>query len=185
MSAGLSESYTPRWLYISEFMEALPGSDIAEKEEAVLLLIRDRLIVGGAIDENQFRFLSGKPDIRDATWLANLSHADIAWGDSCIRADATESLVQSGWFLIEIAAAGLALFQSGKSQKPHKPRRTPPEQIRTRAALTALFGATVPSRDELTDSDLHKRVNDQICKASKGARPVSKDTVLRTVGRRK
>ena len=45
MSDVLSR-YSPRWLYLNEFMDALPGSDIAEKE-AVLLLIRDRLIVGG------------------------------------------------------------------------------------------------------------------------------------------
>ena len=186
MSDVLSR-YSPRWLYLNEFMDALPGSDIAEKE-AVLLLIRDRLIVGGSIDENSFRFLAGKPQIENASWLANLSDADIAWDNSCIRAEPAlpddslgRHLSSSGWYLIEIAADGLNLFRSGKNQKIAQPQRTPPEQTRALGVMKALFDSKIPAKDQPTNTDLVRKVQDEM--ERQGVRTVSKETILRAAGR--
>jgi hypothetical protein len=181
MSASLSESYTPQWLYLREFMDALGSTDENEMKDAVLLLIRDRLVFDGKIDERHFRFLAGKPQIDDATWLAELAHEDIAWGDSCIRARPADPLaLQPQWFLIEIATAALSLFGHTSKTKV-KPTRTPPEQIRASAALRDLFGDSVPTRGEMTDGYLLKMLNDHI--GNKG-RPITKDTLARATGRR-
>jgi hypothetical protein len=185
--SDLLSRYSPRWLYLDEFMAALPGTDISEKKEAVLLLIRDRLIVGGSIDETNFRFLAGKPQIKDATWLANLSHADVAWGDSSIRADGSsenDAFIQPfGWFLIEIAAAGLTLFRSGKNQKAPTPHRTSPEQARALKALRALYGEKIPPQEEVANKVLESRANGWL--KENDLLPVKPDALQRAAGRRK
>jgi hypothetical protein len=56
---SLIECYQPRWLYLTEFSDALPGADESEKREAIALLVRDRIIVDGHLNEAEFRFLEG------------------------------------------------------------------------------------------------------------------------------
>src|SRR5258707_15323627 len=98
-------------------MDALRGTDESEKKDAVLLLIRDRLVFDGKIDEKHFRFLAGKPSIVDASWLANLSDSEIKWEDSFILAPgAPGSFPDTQWFLIEIATSSLSLFGSRTSE---------------------------------------------------------------------
>jgi hypothetical protein len=182
--SDLLSRYSPRWLYLEEFMEALPGTNTAEKQEAVLLLIRDRLIVGGSLDETNFRFLTGKPQIEDATWLANLSHADVAWSDSSIRSLAADnSFTSEKWFLIEIASAGLSLFSSRTSAKePSKaPHRTSPEQARALKAIKEIYGR-IPPQDEVSNSVLDHAVNKHL--KEKGLESVKKDALMRAAGRR-
>jgi hypothetical protein len=164
-------------------MDALGSHDESEMQDAILLLIRDRLVFDGKLDEKHFRFLAGKPQIDDATWLAELSHDDVAWGDSSIRAKpADPTALQAQWFLIEIATSALSLFgKASRNSVKTKPTRASPEQIRTRAALRDLFGDNIPTREEITDGDLLKKVNDYI---GNKARPISKDTLARTTGRR-
>jgi hypothetical protein len=68
-------------------------------------------------------------------------------------------------------------------RSPHaKPRRhTRPEQLRTAAKLKALFGDNIPPREQMADGDLLKKVNANL---GNGERPISRDTLLRTSGRR-
>jgi hypothetical protein len=126
MSAVLSESYIPQWLYVREFMDALGSADEYERRDAVVLLIRDRLVFDGKIDEKHFRFLAGKPSIVDASWLANLSESEINWEDSTIRAPREpDGFSMPDWFLIEIATSALSLFRSRTLESAPQARRTP------------------------------------------------------------
>jgi hypothetical protein len=190
MTNSLYESYTPQWLYLTEFMDALGQADEIEKQDAVLLLIRDRLIYDGKIDEKHFRFLTGKPSIADATWLANLSHESVDWEKSCIIAPGADNNVYHAlpsdftpqWFMIEIASAGLSLFGARKSAKePRRARRTPPEQARALKAMKAIYGR-IPPQDEVSNSVLEQAVNKHL--KQKGLEAVKKDAIQRVAGRR-
>jgi len=182
MSAGLSESYTPQWLYLQEFMDALGSHDESEMQDAILLLIRDRLVFDGKLDEKHFRFLAGKPSIVDASWLANLSNSQIKWEDSAIlAAREPDAFPDTQWFLIEIATSCLSLFGSRTSKNAVRPRRTPPEQTRALGALKEIFGDNIPGSDQLTNQDLLKKVNDH--QRKQGQRPSAKDSLMRAAGR--
>ena len=61
-------------------------------------------------------------------------------------------------------------------------RSTAPQQIRAEAALKALFGDKVPSREQIDDGELLKKVNTHI---GTSARPIQRDSLLRAAGRRK
>ena len=76
---SLIECYQPRWLYLKEFSDALPGEDESEKREAIALLVRDRLIVDGRLNEQEFRFLEGKPGLRTFAWVERLTADDFQW----------------------------------------------------------------------------------------------------------
>jgi hypothetical protein len=179
------DRYTPRWLYLSEFLDALPGTNADAKKEAVIMLIRDRMIVDGKLDEAHFRFLGGKPQIESAYWLMNLSDRDFSWTDSSFQAPANEN-DPSGfgvkWFPIEIAASALSLFKSNRGERPATPRRHPPEQARALRLIHKIYGGKVPTRAEVTDGDLVQAVNAAV---EPGERPVGKDSILRAAGRRK
>ena len=181
--SDLLKSYPPRWLYLSEFMDSLPGANEDEKKEAVLLLIRDRLIADGRLDETHFRFLSGKPQIEDATWLANLSHDDVAWGDSTIRATSADPFAQSQWFLIEIATSGLSLFRASsraKGSTPHRKSRSSPAQDMARAEVIARYGK-IPSDAEATTQKIFQEIN----RGRAEGDVISKGTLEWALGRRK
>jgi hypothetical protein len=178
---SLYESYTPRWLYLTEFMDALGQADEFEKQEAVLLLIRDRLIYDGKIDERHFRFLTGKPSIVDAVWLATLSHESVDWQNSGIIAPGADNNAYPQWFLIEIASAGLSHFGSMKSAKKPRRARTSPEQARALKAMKALYGG-IPPQDEVSNSVLNQEVNKYL--KQEGLEPVKKDAIQRVAGRR-
>src|SRR5258705_6819856 len=121
-------------------MDALRGTDESEKEDAVLLLIRDRLVFDGKIDERHFRFLAGKPSIIDASWLASLSDSEIEWEDSGIVAPREPgSFPHTQLFLIEIATSALSLFGSSASGSTAKAQRTPPEQLRALKAIKEIY----------------------------------------------
>jgi hypothetical protein len=178
--------YTPYWLYLDEFMRALPEASEEQKREAILLLVRDRLIINGKIDETHFRFLSGKPQIENATWLANLSDDDVAWRDSNIRAATIDPMVQQSWHLIEIATSCLTLFgrlstTSGKGPK-RASTRTKVEQERAKMAIMAVYGR-IPSQTEIPNKVLDKAVNQYL--KSEGLPPVKADALQRAAGRRK
>jgi hypothetical protein len=181
MSAGLSESYTPQWLYLREFMDALGSTDESEMQDAVLLLIRDRLVFDGKIDEKHFRFLAGKPSIVDASWLASLSDSEVKWEDSTIFAPRGPSSFPDTWFLIEIATSSLSLFGSRTSESAPRARRTPPEVTRALGALKELFGDKIPGPDQLTNQDLLKKVNDH--QGKRDQRLSAKDSLMRAAGR--
>jgi hypothetical protein len=182
VSGGLYESYLPQWLYISEFMDALGQADESEKQDAVLLLIRDRMVFDGKIDEKHFRFLTGKPSIIDALWLANLSHDDVDWENSNIRAPSGDVLTDR-WFLIEIASSALSLFGSRISaKKPRRASRTPPEQARALKSIIAIYGR-IPPQDEVSNPVLEQAVNKDL--KLKNLEPVKKDAIQRAAGRRR
>jgi hypothetical protein len=183
MSAGLSESYTPQWLYLREFMDALGSTDESEMQDAVLLLIRDRLVYDGKIDEKHFRFLAGKPSIVDASWLANLSDSEVKWEDSTILAPREPgSFPDAQWFLIEIATSSLSLFGSRTSKNAPRARRTPPEVTRAEGALRKLYGDKIPGSDEMTGPDLLNALN-EFQKTQPNKREFKKDSVMRASGR--
>ena len=164
-------------------MDALGSTDESEMQDAVLLLIRDRLVFDGKIDEKHFRFLTGKPSIVDATWLVNLSHESVDWEKSCIIAPRQPgNFPDTEWFLIELATSCLSLFGSRTSESaPLRARRTPQEVTRARGALKELFGDKIPGPDELTNKDLHKIVNDH--QQNKELRLIAKDSLMRAAGR--
>lgn len=125
---SLSESYSPRWLYLHEFALALalPGTDEDELKDAIALLIRDRLIVDGRLNEAEFRFLEGRPDLRTTAWVNTLTSDDFNWTLSQMIAgvDTTKPkgrLHDHIGLLIEIAASTLRYF--GEPAK--EPRRKP------------------------------------------------------------
>jgi hypothetical protein len=180
MINSLYDSYTPQWLYLTEFMDALGQADEIEKQDAVLLLIRDRLIYDGKIDEKHFRFLTGKPSIVDALWLGNLSHDDVDWENSNICAPCSDA-VGLQWFLIEIASSGLSLFGSRASAKEARRRRTPPEQARALKAIKAIYDR-IPPQDEVSNPVLEQAVNNYL--KQEGLEAVKRDAILRAAGRR-
>jgi hypothetical protein len=181
--ASLIDQYVPRWLYLQEFLDALPGHNLADKQDAVLLLIRDRLIVDAVLDEKHFRFLAGKPSIVDAMWLVNLSHSEVDWEKSAILAHLDPgNFPDTQWFLIEIATAALSLFGSRSTAGTSKARRTPPELTRAKGALEKIFGSEIPGPKEMTGPDLWNTVNRH--QEKKGMRLFAKDSVLRAAGRR-
>jgi hypothetical protein len=181
----LIKRYSPQWLYLGEFMDALPGSNIDEKKEAIILLIRDRLIINGAIDETHFRFLGGKPPINVGYWLANFSYDDVSWDESTIRAPAGGVADIVRWYLIEIAASGLTLFASDKGGKGKKPTRNKasPEQERALKALHAIYGDRIPPQNEVSNKVLEKIVNDRL--HADGLQKVKPDALQRAAGRRR
>jgi hypothetical protein len=175
--------YTPYWLYLDEFMRALPEASEEEKREAILLLVRDRLIINGKIDETHFRFLGGKPQIDDAGWLAGLSEDDVAWDSSTIRTASIDPFAAPSWHLIEIATSCLSLFGSQTiTTEENKPKRTPVEQARALTAITAVYGR-IPSQTEIPNKVLDQAVNQYL--KSKGLPPVKADAIQRAAGRRK
>ncbi len=186
MSESLSERYVPQWLYLTEFMDALRGTDESEKKDAVLLLIRDRLVFDGKFDEKHFRFLAGKPSIVDASWLADLDHKNVDWRTSCIIAPG-DSFLSTGHldparpYLIEIATSALSLFGSRTSAGAPRARRAMPEQARALKAIMAIYDR-IPSQDEVSNSVLEQAVSKHL--KEKGLEPVKKDSTLRAAGRR-
>jgi hypothetical protein len=165
-------------------MDALRSADEAEKKDAIVLLIRDRLVVEGGIDEKHFRFLAGKPAIDDATWLVDFSHDDVDWERSTIRAPrADPHFALPEWFLIEIATAGLSLFGSMTAGKPTRKKRIGPEFARAQGALKKIYGEKIPAMEEVPNKDLEKIVNDRL--KLDGLKVVKADAVQRASGRRR
>jgi hypothetical protein len=200
---SVADRYQPRWLFLDEFAGALrpgiafnkfsfePTPDSEEQtdvKDAIALLVRDRIIVDGRLNEAEFRFLEGKPDLRTTAWVNQLTADDFNWSLSHIIAgvDTTKSkgrLHDHIGLLIEIAASALAYF----GQTPEAARRSPqeiqdgPEVRRAKAVLKKLYDDRIPSAEQLTDGDLHKAVNQA---REKDAREISKTTILRASGRR-
>jgi hypothetical protein len=113
--SGLVDCYLPKWLYLQEFMDALPGNDDADKHIAIALLVRDRIIVDGHLNEAEFRFLEGKPDLRTSAWVARLTADDFWWSTSQMLAGVDTSkpgsrVSDSVGLLIEIASTALDHF---------------------------------------------------------------------------
>jgi hypothetical protein len=179
--------YTPYWLYLDEFMRALRGASEEEKREAILLLVRDRLIINGKIDETHFRFLGGKPQIDDASWLAGLSEDDVAWDSSSIRTASIDPFAAPSWHLIEIATSCLTLFGFQKTTtEENKPKRaltrTKAEQERAKTAMMEIYGK-IPPQTEVSNKVLGKAVNENL--EQKGLKAVKADALQRAAGRRK
>jgi hypothetical protein len=178
--------YTPYWLYLDEFMRALPEASEEEKREAILLLVRDRLIINGKIDETHFRFLAGKPQIDDAGWLAGLSEDDVAWDSSTIRTASIDQFAAPSWHLIEIATTCLNLFGRLSTTSGKGPRRastrTKVEQERAKMAIMAVYGR-IPSQTEIPNKVLEQAVNQHL--KSEGLPTVKADALQRAAGRRK
>jgi len=112
---SLVDCYRPKWLYLQEFMDALPGNDDADKRLAIALLVRDRIIVDGCLNEAEFRFLEGKPDLRTSAWVARLTPDDFGWKTSQMLAGVDTSkpgsrVSDSVGLLIEIASTALDHF---------------------------------------------------------------------------
>jgi hypothetical protein len=188
MSESLSESYVPQWLYLTEFMGALRGSDESEKKDAILLLIRDRLVFDGKFDEKHFRFLAGKPSIVDASWLADLDHKNVDWQASSIIAPGDSGLPGDLGpprpYLIEIATSALSLFGSRTSAKASlmRARRFGPETARALKAIKAIYD-TIPPQDEVSTPVLDKTVNKYL--KQQNLEPVKRDAIQRATGRRR
>ena len=164
-------------------MDALGRADESEMQDAILLLIRDRLVFDGKIDEKHFRFLAGKPSIVDASWLANLSDSEVKWEDSTILAPREPgSFPDTQWVLIEIATSSLSLFGSRTSESAPRAQRTPPEVTRAKGALRKLYGDKIPGSDEMTGQDLLKALN-EFQKTQPNKREFKKDSVMRASGR--
>jgi hypothetical protein len=190
MGTSLIDRYQPRWLYLDEFAASLPGDDIADKREAILLLIRDRLIVDGGLNERQFRFLGDKPDALEASWLAGIELDALDWQQSWLLAPSVvhenETLpfaASRQWLLIEIAAECLQLFGAPISVATGKrKRKTPVKEKRAEQAIQAIFKGKIPTVIEVTNPELNERVNKWLKDNTIG--PVSLDSVLRAAGRR-
>jgi hypothetical protein len=121
---ALIDRYLPRWLYLHEFALSLPSDDEADLKDAIALLVRDRLIVDGHLNENEFRFLEGKPDLRTTAWVNKLSTEDFNWATSEMLAGVDTSkpgarVSDSVGILIEIAASALEHFE-GKGNPPRR-----------------------------------------------------------------
>ncbi|MGY4358645.1 hypothetical protein ACVWZR_007769 [Bradyrhizobium sp. i1.3.1] len=194
----LSDSYSPQWLYLDEFARALrpdveltddystfePTPDTEEAAEvkaAIALLVRDRIIANGKLNEAEFRFLEGKPDLTTTAWVNQLAADDFNWRQSHLIAgvDTTKPkgrLHDHIGLLIEIAASALQYF----GKQADTARRTPPEQTRTAGLIEKLFSEGIPP--ELGPADILKRLNDHI--GTKG-RLISKDTLRRVLDKRK
>ncbi len=121
---SLVERYQPRWLYLHEFALALapPDTDEADIKDAVALLIRDRLIVDGRLNEAEFRFLEGQPDLRTTAWVNKLTSDDFNWALSEMLAGVDTSKPRSRisdtfGLLIEIASSALNYFGETKLGK--------------------------------------------------------------------
>jgi len=164
------DRYQPRWLYLHEFGEALPCTDEAELKDAIAVLVRDRLIVDGKLNEHEFRFLEGAPDLRTAAWINKLTAEDFNWADSQLLAGVDTSKPGSRvsdhvGLLIEIAADCLNYFAaeegeigSRTSAGTPKPRRTSPEAARALKAIKAIYGK-IPLQDEVSNPRLEQAVN--------------------------
>jgi hypothetical protein len=114
--SSLVDRYLPRWLYLHEFALSLPSDDEADLKDAIALLIRDRLMVDGHLNEIEFRFLEGKPDLRTTAWINKLSTSDFNWATSEMLAgvDTTKPgarVSDSVGILIEIAASAVEHFE--------------------------------------------------------------------------
>lgn len=183
--SDLLSRYVPRWLYLHEFALSLENDDEDELKEAIALLVRDRLIVDGSLNEREFRFLEGKPDLRTTAWINKLSANDFNFATSELIAgvDTTRAgsrVSDAVGILIEIAASALVYF----GEAPEAARRSPqdgPELRRAKAVLKKLYGDRIPSAEHLTDGDLHKAVNQA---REKDMREMSKTTILRAASRR-
>jgi hypothetical protein len=121
---ALIDRYLPRWLYLHEFALSLPSDDEADLKAAIALLVRDRLIVDGHLNEIEFRFLEGKPDLRTTAWVNKLSTEDFNWATSAMLAGVDTSkpgarVSDSVGILIEIAASALEHFE-GKGNPPRR-----------------------------------------------------------------
>jgi hypothetical protein len=193
MKTSLTDRYQPRWLYLDEFAVSLPGADISDKREAILLLIRDRLIVDGGLNERQFRFLGAKPDISEASWLAGIEVDALDWQQSWLLAPSVvhenENLLLADsrqWLLVEIAAECLQLFgapirvATGKRKK-----KTPVQRQAAKEALSNLYPSGVPSTSEVPNKDLVRQVTEYWKRQSPDRQSVSPDSILRAAGRRK
>jgi len=193
----ISDSYSPQWLYLEEFARALKPDvrltddyftfeptpdtdDVAELKAAIALLVRDRIITNGKLNEAEFRFLEGKPDLTTTAWVNQLSAEDFNWRQSQLIAgvDTTKPkgrLHDHIGLLIEIAASALQYF----GKPTDTARRTPPEQKRTAGLIEKLFSDGIPP--ELGPADILKRLNDHI--GARG-RPITKDTLRRVLKRK-
>lgn len=196
----LSDSYSPQWLYLDEFARALrpeveltddystfeptpDTEDAAEVKAAIALLVRDRIITNGKLNEAEFRFLEGKPDLSTTFWVNQLTPEDFSWRHSHLIAGVDNTkhkgrLHDHIGLLIEIAASALQYF----GEPAAKPRRNSPEQTRALTVLREIYGDTFPTRGKVTDKDLVRAVN---AKLDKSERALEKDTVLRAAGRRR
>jgi hypothetical protein len=186
----LIRRYQPRWLYLHEFADALrrieskvTDDDIAE---AITLLVRDRLVEDGRLNEREFRFLEGKPDVRTTAWLSSIAAEDFNWSDSQILAGVDTTKMNSRvsdqhGVLIEIAESCIDYFEHAELRAIKQRTNSGPEVRRAKAVLQKLYPKGVPSSDRLTDGDLHSSVNKAL---GKDERSISKTTVLRAAGRR-
>jgi hypothetical protein len=159
--SSLLDQYQPRWLYLHEFGEALPSADEGELKEAIALLVRDRLVVDGKLNEHEFRFLEGKPDLRTAAWINNLRAEDFNWADSQLLAGVDTSKAGTRvsdhvGLLIEIAADCLDYFAPSGKEHPRQGLRLPsPNDAKIRDEVRATYdeaersGSKPPNTAEL------------------------------------
>jgi hypothetical protein len=179
------DRYQPRWLYLHEFCLSLGGDEADEDalKDAIALLVRDRLIVDGKLNEHEFRFLEGKPDLRTSAWINDLCVDDFNWATSEILAgvDTTEPRTRPSdtiGILIEIASCAVRYF--GEPASEPRRDRDGPQVIRAKVLLEKVFGCVEPPRSQTTDSMLVKKVTDAI---PTGDQPISRDSILRAAGR--
>jgi hypothetical protein len=143
--SSLLDQYQPRWLYLHEFGEALPSADEGELKEAIALLVRDRLVVDGKLNEHEFRFLEGKPDMSTSAWLNKLSTDDFNWATSEMLAGVDTSKPGSRvsdhfGLLIEIAADCLDYFAPSSKEHPRQGLRLPsPNDAKIRDEVRATY----------------------------------------------
>ena len=166
--SALVYAYSPRWLYLDEFAIALeqPGCEENDLKEAIALLVRDRLIVDdGRLNESDFRFLEGRPDLRSMAWVNNIEARDFAWAHSQIIAplDSTKRKWEANnhtRLLIEISASALDLFRlpDGAVRKEPRRKKTSYEQDRIRDAVIATYGK-IPSPREASTQAIFKKIN--------------------------
>jgi hypothetical protein len=127
----LIERYRPRWLYLHEFAGALgqaaPHATDIEIADAIALLVRDRLIDDGKLNDREFRFLEGKPDLRTTAWLNLLEAGDFNWSESQMLAgvDTTKPgtrVSDHAGLLIEIAESCIDHFEDNKPRATREPK---------------------------------------------------------------
>jgi hypothetical protein len=187
--SALLDAYSPWWLYLHEFALALeqPGTDEEDLKEAIALLVRDRLIIDGRLNEADFRFLEGRPDLQSMAWVNSLTVMDFAWAHSqiIVPIDSTKSKWERQnltRLLIEIAASAVSLFHPPEGFARKEPRRVrvAPEQNKARDAVIAHYGK-IPSPTEASTQQIFNKIN--VGRAETDV--IKKGTIEHALGRRK